>query len=222
MLTVVIPTLNAAAVLPACVAALGGVRVVVADGGSTDHTIEVATALGARVVTAPRGRGVQLAAAAEAALADGARWLLLLHADTVLTRGWRTEAERFMAAPDKAGYFRLAFDEDSAGARRVARLANWRARTFGLPYGDQGLLISAPLYRAVGGIRPLPLMEDVDLARRLGRARLAALDASAVTSAARYRRDGWWLRPLRNLTLLGLFLAGVPARRLVRAYETRR
>lgn len=219
MITAVIPTLNAAETLPACMAALGGTRVVVVDGGSADQTPEVAAALGARVVTAPRGRGGQLAAGAESALAEGAAWLLLLHADTVLEPGWQVEADRLMTTPDKAGFFRLAFDEDSPGARRVARLANWRAGAFGLPYGDQGLLISAALYREVGGIRPLPLMEDVDLARRLARARLLPLPARAVTSAARYRRDGWWLRPVRNLALLGLFLAGVPAARLVGAYR---
>jgi rSAM/selenodomain-associated transferase 2 len=220
MLTVVLPALNAADTLPACLTALGDVRVVVADGGSVDGTAEIAAALGARVITAPRGRGSQLAAAADTALAEGARWLLLLHADTVLAPHWRALAEAHRtAAPDKAAYFRLAFDDDSPGARRVARLANWRARTFGLPYGDQGLLISATLYRAVGGIRPLPLMEDVDLVRRLGRARLVALDACAVTSATRYRAGGWWLRPLRNLALLGLFLAGVPPRKLVRPYQ---
>ncbi len=219
MITAVIPTLNAAETLPACVAALGGARVVVVDGGSADRTPEIAAALGARVVTAPRGRGGQLAAGAEAALAGGASWLLLLHADTVLEPGWQAEAERVTVTPGKAGFFELAFDDVSPGARRVGRLANWRARTLGLPYGDQGLLISASLYREVGGIRPLPLMEDVDLARRLGRPRLVPLNARAVTSADRYRRDGWWLRPVRNLALLGLFLAGVPAARLVRAYR---
>jgi len=219
MITAVIPTLNAAETLPRCLSALSGARVVVVDGESADKTPEIAAALGARVVMAPRGRGGQLAAGADVALADGAEWLLLLHADTVLDPGWRAEANRVMATSGKAGFFQLAFDDASRGARRVARLANWRARIFGLPYGDQGLLISATLYRAVGGIRPLPLMEDVDLARRLGRARLTPLAARAVTSADRYRRDGWWLRPVRNLALLGLFLAGVPAARLVRAYR---
>ncbi|MGC2857618.1 TIGR04283 family arsenosugar biosynthesis glycosyltransferase [Novispirillum sp. DQ9] len=218
--TAVIPTLNAAATLPACFAALGdGWRVVVADGGSDDGTAEVAAALGARVVAAPRGRGPQIKAGAEAALAEGADWLLLLHADTVLGDGWRQAAEAHMATSGKAAFFRLAFDDASAGARRVAALANWRARALGLPYGDQGLLLPAALYRAVGGVRPLPLMEDVDLARRLGRGRLVALEADAVTSAARYRRDGWWARPARNLALLSLFLLGVPPHRLVRAYE---
>lgn len=231
---VVIPALNAAASLPACLAALAvaGWPVVVVDGGSTDGTAAVAAGLGARVIPAPRGRGRQIAAGADAALTDtaladtalagGADWLLLLHADTVLADGWHEAARAHMAGSRGAAFFRLAFDDEAPGARRVAALANWRARAFGLPYGDQGLLLPAALYRAVGGVRPLPLMEDVDLVRRIGRQRLVALEADAVTSADRYRRGGWWARPLRNLTLLGLFLAGVPAHRLVRAYEGRR
>lgn len=220
---VVIPTLNAAASLPACLAALGGGwPVVVADGGSRDGTPEEAARLGARVIQAAQGRGPQIKAGAEAALAGGADWLLLLHADTLLAPGWRDVALAHMATSTHAGFFRLAFDDDSPGARRVAALANWRAGALGLPYGDQGLLLPAALYRAVGGVRPLPLMEDVDLVRRLGRSRLVALEAEAVTSAERYRRGGWWARPARNLALLGLYLLGVPAHRLRRAYEGRR
>jgi hypothetical protein len=88
----------------------------------------------------------------------------------------------------------------------------------GLPYGDQGLLISRALLDAIGGIRPLPLMEDVDLVWRIGRARLVLLDAEAVTSPARYRRDGYLRRSARNLALLTLWFAGVPPRVLARLY----
>jgi hypothetical protein len=87
-----------------------------------------------------------------------------------------------------------------------------------LPYGDQGLLISRRLYDAVGGYRPMPLMEDVDLVRRLGRARLHPLGASMLASARRYRRDGYWRRPLRNLCCLALYFAGVPPRVIARMY----
>lgn len=217
MLTAVVPTLNAARTLPACLAALGEVPVVVADGGSTDDTRLVARSLGATVVTAPRGRGAQLVAGSERALAEGASALLIVHADTVLAEGWRAEADAHLHDhPGQAAAFRLAFDEDSRAARRVAALANGRARRLGLPYGDQGLLVPAETYRAVGGFRPLPLMEDVDLVRRLRPVRI--LETAAVTSAERYRRGGWVLRPLRNLSILGLYFAGVPPRLLARLY----
>jgi hypothetical protein len=87
-----------------------------------------------------------------------------------------------------------------------------------LPYGDQGLLISRALYDAVGGYRPLPLMEDVDLVRRLGRRRLAVLPATATTSAERWRRDGWARRSARNLACLALHRMGMSEERVARIY----
>ena len=219
MLSVVIPTLDAAAHLPATLAALCGVpdEVVVADGGSGDGTRELAERLGARVVVAPRGRGVQLAAGVAAARGD---WLLLLHADTRLDPAWPPVVRGFMAAhPDCAGYFRFVLDVGDHRARRLERLVAWRCRRFALPYGDQGLLLSRALLDQVGGVRPLPLMEDVDLVRRIGRRRLVALDVAAVTSAARWQRDGWYRRSLRNLCCLAMYGAGVPPRLLTRLYS---
>ncbi len=216
---VIIPTLNAASPLPATLAALDGFgSVVVADGGSTDGTRDLARAAGALVLKAPRGRGPQLAAGAAA---TDAPWLLFLHADTRLGVGWRDAVERFVVEPgnaNRAGYFRLRFASEHPAARRVERLAAWRARIIGLPYGDQGLLIARSLYEALGGYRPLPLMEDVDFARRIGRDRLVELPAEAVTSATRYERDGWWARPARNLACLSLYFAGVPPRLIKRMY----
>jgi len=224
-ISVVIPALDAEPVLPATLAALAPGRavgvvgeVIVVDGGSSDTTAEIAARAGATVVSAPRGRGAQLAAGA--AVAKG-EWLLFLHADTVLAAEWPGAARTFMARPGADGCaaaFRLALDDADPRARRIEVLARWRGRSLGLPYGDQGLLISRTLYDALGGYRPLPLMEDVDLARRLGRRRLVEMDAAAVTSAARYRSGGWWLRPARNLALLGLYFLGVPPAMLRRLY----
>ncbi len=217
-LSVVIPALNAARFLPATLAALGSGadEVVVVDGGSGDATRDIAADAGAVVCAAPRGRGIQLSQGIAAATGD---WLLLLHADTCLQAGWEPAARAFMAEPaSRAAYFRLALNSRDPRARRLERLVAWRSRTFGLPYGDQGLLLPRRLLAAVGGIRPLPLMEDVDLVRRIGRARLAALDIAAVTSAERWERDGWLARSARNLACLSLYFAGVPPRWLARLY----
>jgi rSAM/selenodomain-associated transferase 2 len=222
VLSIVIPTLNAADSLERTIAAVSGkgADIVVADGGSTDGTAELAETLGARVASSAPGRGRQLNAGAEIARGD---WLLFLHADTVLADGWFGAARRFMVSPEakaRAAAYTLRFDDDAPEARRIERLANWRARTLGLPYGDQGLLMARPLYDHLGGYRPLSLMEDVDMVRRIGRSFITILGVDAITSAERYRRDGWWARPLRNLLCLGLFHLGVPADRLREIYET--
>ena len=221
-ISVVIPTLNAAATLPDTLAALCSAamlgEVIVADGGSSDETAARAVAAGARVVVGPRGRGGQLAAGAAAASGN---WLLFLHADCRLEPGWERAVDAFLRAPAaeaRAGYFDLALDDPAPAARRLERLVTWRCRFLALPYGDQGLLIARRLYDAVGGFAPLPLMEDVDLVRRLGRRRLVRIGARCVASARRYRRDGFVRRPLRNLLCLLLYFIGVPPARIVRLY----
>jgi hypothetical protein len=118
----------------------------------------------------------------------------------------------------RAAYLRFRLDDRSPAARRIEAIVDWRCRLLALPYGDQGLLIAAAFYRALGGFRPLPLMEDVDLVRRIGRRRLVPLAADAVTSAARYRREGYLSRPLRNLGCLALYFLGLPPRVILRLY----
>ena len=125
---------------------------------------------------------------------------------------------RAPGADDRAGYFDLALDDPAPAARRLERIVAWRSRVLALPYGDQGLLIARSLYDAVGGFAPLPLMEDVNLVRRLGRRRLGRIGARCLASARRYRQDGYLRRPLRNLLCLSLYLAGVPPARIVRLY----
>lgn len=224
--SIIIPTLDAAEALHRSLPPLAGFaaldlirEVIVADGGSADETPAIAEATGARFVQAEKGRGMQLAAGADAARGD---WLLFLHADTVLQPGWDRAVRDFIGEDGnlrRAGYFRFALDDGRPGARRVQWLANLRARVLGLPYGDQGLLISRGLYRHLGGFRPLALMEDVDLARRIGRGRLRMLAAVAVTSAERYRRGGFWRRPMRNQFCLFLWFIGVPLERIMRIYD---
>ncbi|SEA29401.1 TIGR04283 family arsenosugar biosynthesis glycosyltransferase [Rubrimonas cliftonensis] len=224
MISIVIPTLNAAPTLGPTLGALGpgvadGVirEVIFADGGSTDDTADIAEGVGARLVAAPRGRGTQLAAGAEAARGD---WLLFLHADTRLSPDWPAAMRSHVATrPDAAGWARLRFDAAGAAPSFVAGWANLRARRLALPYGDQALLISAALYRAVGGHPPAPLMEDVALARALGRRRLAPLACTAETSATRYETEGWAARGARNLLCLSLYSLGVPPQRIQRLYE---
>ena len=219
-LSVVIPTLDAEAGLPACLSGLmegveaGLIReLVITDGGSTDATLSIAEEVGAQVVTGPPSRGGQLRRGVAAT--DGA-WVLVIHADSVLPAGW-AEALPAQMQTGRPAYFRLRFDVTGLAPQAVALWANLRARWLGLPYGDQGLLISRADYDAVGGYRDIPLMEDVALARAL-RGRLTRLPMAITTSAAKYQHDGWGRRGARNLTLLLRFLLGADPERLARRY----
>jgi rSAM/selenodomain-associated transferase 2 len=220
--SVLIPTLNAAAGLPGCLAALmpglaAGLiaELIVSDGGSADATVVIAGTAGARIVAGPAGRGGQLRRGAAAARGD---WLLVVHADTRLGPGWADAAARHMATrPDRAGYFRLRFDAAGPGPRIVAGWGNARSRALDLPFGDQGLLIPRGLYDATGGYPDIPLMEDLALARAL-RGRLAAIDAEAATGFARYRARGWVRQGAANLWRQARFLAGADPAALARGY----
>jgi len=229
MITIIIPTLNSEESLAATMSALvpgavdGIVRdVVVVDGGSRDQTMAIVEASGAQIVNAARGRGSQLAAGVAEARSD---WYLFLHADTVLERGWEQEVRAYIervgagARPLSAAAFRFALDDIGFLPRLLEWMVGLRCLLFRLPYGDQGLLIPKQLYQGTGGYRALPLMEDVDLVRRIGRRRIVMLRSQAVTSAVRFRRDGYVLRSARNLVCLALYYLRIPPRYIVRIYD---
>ncbi|THH37320.1 glycosyltransferase [Aliishimia ponticola] len=217
-ISVVIPTLNAAGSLPGCADALmEGVReglireLIVTDGGSRDATQDIADEIGANWISGPPSRGGQLARGCAAARSD---WLLVVHADTQLMPGWTGKAVAHLKT-GKAGWGQLRFDQ---GGAWVAGWANLRSQVFGLPYGDQALLLPRRLYQSVGGYADQPLMEDVALARAL-RGQLRPAGFTAVTSAAKYRKQGWLRRGARNLWCLAGYFAGISPERLAAIYR---
>ena len=218
-ISVIIPTLNAEETLSACLTGLmegveaGLIReLIVSDGGSDDATTRVAEAWGGDVLQGPPSRGGQLRRGCAAAKSE---WLLVLHADTVLSEGWTGPVAAHLNA-QTAGWFQLRFRGGGAAGRIVAGWANLRSR-MGLPYGDQGLLLPRRLYQSVGGYPDEPLMEDVALARAL-KGQLQRLDATAMTSAARYHKQGWLRRGGRNLWTLLRYFTGASPQDLVRSY----
>lgn len=228
MISVVIPTLNAERHLAACLTALvpaaveGLVREVIAvDGGSSDRTLEIADQAGIEVVACEPGRGRQLRAGGQRARSP---WLLFLHADSVLAADWDIEASAFMrsvdlgSAPLSAAVFRFVLDDRGTAPRVLEMLVAARSNVLAMPYGDQGLLIPRRLYDEIGGYRDMPLMEDVDIVRRLGRRRIVALRATLKTSAQRYRRHGYVRRVLRNQLCIGLYAIGVSPGRIAKFY----
>ncbi|MEO1552636.1 MAG: TIGR04283 family arsenosugar biosynthesis glycosyltransferase [Pseudomonadota bacterium] len=224
-LSIIIPALDAEAGLSLCLASLmpgletGLIReVILVDGGSQDQTRRLAEGAGATVISAAeQGRAAQMRRGFDHARGD---WMLFLHADTALSRDWAERAKSHInQGKDKAAAFTLAYRSDHPMAKVVARRANWRARTLGLPYGDQGLLISRKFYNEIGGYPDTPFMEDVQIIRAIGKKRLSLLSAEARTDASKYDRDGWRRRSWRNAYLITRYLLGAKPESLAKLYR---
>lgn len=222
-LSIVIPTLNEERHLPATLGSLRGlenVEAIVADGGSEDDTVSIAREHGAAVVTSRPGRGRQMNSGA--ALASG-ETLLFLHADARPPRDVYQQIRTTLAPGVAAGAFHLGIDSPRRGLRWVERGANLRARLFQLPYGDQGLFLTAARFFAWGGFANLPLMEDVEFCRRLRRQDHIRLAPGQVTaSARRWHQHGILKTTLLNQCYLTAYLLGVSPQRLARQYYARR
>ncbi len=225
--SIVIPVLRDSVQLDGLLASLArqtddaAVEIIVANGDADDGAVAGVQARHAAVrwVASLPGRGLQMNAGA--AVASG-RWLLFLHADTRLDHRWLDALRQAESHGAVGGAFRFTLDSPRRVARVIERGVAWRTRWLGLPYGDQGLFVRRDAFTALGGYRPYPLMEDIDLVRRLRRHGPLHLSPLPIrTSARRWERDGWGRRSLRNLTLVALYFGGVSPRRLARRYDAR-
>jgi rSAM/selenodomain-associated transferase 2/rSAM/selenodomain-associated transferase 1 len=220
-LSIIIPALNEAKVLPLTLARIpqGSVfEVIIVDGGSHDQTVELSLSWGAKVISSPRGRAVQMNTGAGQARG---RSLLFLHADTLLPWGFKEHIDRILSDPETVGgAFQLKLAPPLHGLVLIEKMANWRARVLQLPYGDQAIFTRSHLFRVLGGFKDIPIMEDVDLVQRLkrqGRIRIAPVPA--ITSSRRWKEKGVWRTTLKNQLTLWAFLAGITPVRLARWYH---
>ncbi len=226
-ISIIVITLNEAPVIEACLrhvldhlSADGPGELIVSDGGSADGTAQIA-ARHARVITAPSGRAAGLNAGAAAASGN---ILLFLHADTRLPPGALTAIRQSQADPSSVGgRFRVRLDNPALPFRVVGASINLRDKLLGGFTGDQAVYVRRSVFRRLGGYAPVPLMEDLDFARRLTRAgRVARLPLAVTTSARRWERQGLARTIVRMWTLRALYYAGVSPQSLAPHYPDTR
>jgi rSAM/selenodomain-associated transferase 2 len=222
--SVIVPTLNEARVLATTLARVRATaphQIIVVDGGSSDDTVHVATGLADAVLTAARGRATQMNAGAAGASGDV---LVFLHADTVVPSTFVAAIE---AACSDAAIVGGRFDVDLVPSSPLIWLTGWlmnqRSRLTRIATGDQAIFVRRETFTALGGFADIPLMEDIDLSRRLTRAgRVACLRERVTTSSRRWRANGVVRTILLMWTLRVLYFLGVSPTRLAKAYRNTR
>jgi hypothetical protein len=220
-ISVIIPTLNEAQYITATLQSAQRGRpheILVVDGGSTDDTLTLARAAGARVIHSRPGRARQMNAGAAQATGNA---LIFLHADTLLAADYPEVVAGTLRDPAvAAGAFQFQMGEKLAGQWFIEWTANLRSRWRQSPYGDQALFLRRSLFEEIGGFAALPIMEDCEIVRRLRkRGRVVTADAVAITSGRRWRRLGLFRTTLINkLVILG-YLCGVSPERLAAFYR---
>jgi len=222
-LTIVMPALDEASRIAEALQALAplrrrGVEVIVVDGGSSDGTAALAEPWADRVLSAPRGRARQMNAGAARARADT---LLFLHADTALPEQALRAIEAALVDPHTHWG---RFDVHIAGRPRllklVARLMNLRSRWSGIATGDQAIFVRRSAFQRVGGFPDQPLMEDIELSRRLRRwSAPACLRERVTTSGRRWEQRGVWRTIALMWRLRWRYARGTPPERLAELYK---
>jgi rSAM/selenodomain-associated transferase 2 len=218
-LSIIIPALNEADSLGQTLKSIDShsAEIIVVDGGSTDGTVQTARECGSNVLTSHRGRGIQQHTGALQAQGDT---LVFLHADTQLPAGYEQLIKNAMVDLNVLfGAFTLAIHPRSTALNLIAFVANLRSKLLKLPYGDQAIFVRRSAYFQVGGFRDWPIMEDVDLVRRLNRAGDFQLARGSVqTSARRWKQKNVLLTTLKNWSRMVRFCLGTSPHSLVGDY----
>lgn len=236
-ISIIVPTLNEAANIATIIAnihPLPNVEVIIVDGGSIDRTVEIAQALGVRVLSSPPGRAHQMNVGATAATGE---ILLFLHADTILPLGFEQIVRSTLGRGGEggtgrggdggslmpiAGAFTLQIDDPMLSLRWIEKLVAWRSKWWKMPYGDQAIFLTAETFRSVGGYGEMPIMEDFELIKRLQRlGQIEILAAPVITSARRWIQRGVWQTTLINQAIIIGYSIGISPDQLATWYRYR-
>ncbi len=209
-LSIIIPTFNEEGTISQCletVAGIPGIEVIIADGGSTDRTVEIAEQhRDVRIVTSVMGRSIQMNKGAES---SGGEILLFLHADCVLSREAVLNAQHLIGSSSfVGGAFKIRLLSDKFFYRIIEKGINFRSTVFKLPYGDQGLFVKRSVFEELGGFREMPNCEDLDFIYRLKKqGEITILDERISSSIRRWENHGVLRTSLRNQYLLVIWSA---------------
>ena len=212
MVSVIIPTLNEAELLPDTLKAIRANRtpheILVVDGGSADETVAVATEAGSRVINSLRAcRATQMNLGTKCARGDV---FFFLHGDTWIGRNALRRIEEALEQPAVVGGgFARQFRSRSLLLRLTCLLGEWRSRWFGWFYGDQGIFVRRAIFEQIGGFQDLPVFEDLDFSRRMAqRGRVVTLRPKVVSSARRFAARGALATSVSDVWLTVRYLAG--------------
>ncbi|MCK4738968.1 MAG: TIGR04283 family arsenosugar biosynthesis glycosyltransferase [Deltaproteobacteria bacterium] len=197
-----------------------GVEVIVVDGGSSDNTLASARLFGVEVISSVLGRGAQMDKGARIAKGEV---LLFLHADTLLPEGWLEAVIKTLKDKKNiAGSFTLQISAKGFWFRVIEKGILFRSRVLGLVFGDQAIFVRREVFDKVGGFRGLPLMEDIDIVRRLKKeGTFSLIQKEALTSSRRWGRGGFFkalINTTKNWFFLCTYFAGVSPKTLYAWY----
>jgi len=221
-LSIIVPALNEGEVIAGLLNTLqplrsAGCELILVDGGSTDATRDLAVSLVDCLVFSPPGRAHQMNQGAAVARGE---WLWFLHADSALLAKPRDYLAAIIASRSDWGRCDIRLDAPGWIYRMIEWMMNWRSRLTGIATGDQGLFVRRDLFSGIGGYADIPLMEDVELCRRLRRGqRPTAVRHRLQTSARRWQRFGVWRTILLMWRLRLAYFLGVDPERLARDYR---
>jgi len=220
-ISIIIPVLNEADNIESVINQIQkteNIEIIIVDGGSQDHTVEIAQSLGVKVIVTQRGRALQMNAGAKIATGE---ILLFLHGDTQLPTEFEKDVRKIWINDNIiAGAFQLKIDNSQWSLRLIEKTVFWRSKYLQMPYGDQAIFVKTSTFWEVGGFPEQPIMEDFEFIRRLNRlGKIEILSSSVITSGRRWQKLGVFKTTLINQFVVFGYYLGISPIKLSQWYR---